>query len=317
MKAALPLVAIGTHIAQDTVRRAGAAQETTVRRRRPPSWAGARRSRAGVLLMRCALIVVVALLLPAAPAHAAGRRQVVRVQQGKVRAELSYQLTSDGYSWQHGRLRIWNGKRLLAERRIAYGEKAYGMRPLAIRQLDGVGAREVLFTEFSGGSCGCVTTWIYAGAGRVRAPWAIAPAIRDGDGDGKPEFHGVWGLGVSWGSRADYRFPVRVWSYAGGALHDVTRAFPAEVRADQSAQYAEFQSRLADHNVGGARDAIAAYAADGYTLGQGDAAMSVLQAAVDGGQLDDPQGGVSTSEFLSQVRTALREQGYVADGDMS
>jgi hypothetical protein len=256
------------------------------------------------------VIGTVVSVLAAAPARAADRRQVVKVHQGKVRAELSY--VSAGSSWHHGRLRIWSGKRLLAQRRIDYGEKWAGKRPLAIRQLDASGAPEVLFTEFSGGSCGCVTTSIYDGPRRVKAPWALDPAIRDADGDGKPEFHGTWGLGGRvWGSRADYRFPLRVWSYHERALHDVTRSFPAEVQADQAGHYAEYERRVKDGRVGGARQALAAYAADGFILGQGDAAMAVLQAEADAGRLDDPD-GVSTSEFLRDVRTLVREQGIDA-----
>jgi hypothetical protein len=172
---------------------------------------------------------------------------------------------------------------------------------------------EVLFTEFTGGNGCCWTTWIYAGARRIRAPWLYVPAsqIRDADGDGKPEFHGAEPRWFTWGSRGDGRQPAKVWAYSAGAVHDVTRSFPAEVQADQADQYAFFQSSLEAGNIGGARNGLAAYVADGYTLGQGDAAMGVLQAAVDAGQLEDPNGAFSTSDYLAGLRDLLRQDGYV------
>ena len=62
-------------------------------------------------------------------------------------------------------------------------------------------------------------------------------------------------------------------------------------------------------NVGGAWNALSAYAADGYTLGQGDAAMAVVQAAVDAGKLDGD--GLTGREVLGQLRDLLRDAGYV------
>jgi hypothetical protein len=91
-------------------------------------------------------------------------------------------------------------------------------------------------------------------------------------------------------------------------VQDVTRSFPAEVQADQAKHYATYQSALAAGNPGGVRNALAAYVADGYTLGQGDAAMAVLQAAIAAGELDDDSS--STSDYLEKLRQLLREDGY-------
>jgi hypothetical protein len=269
--------------------------------------------------MKAALsLVVVGMLIAGAtaePAEAAGRLKVHRASEGAIRAELSYRLTGTSRYWERGRFRIWIRGRLVVERRIQFGTDfgpPYGPRPVAVRQLDGTGRPEVLLTEFSGGNGCCWTHWIYAGARRIRAPWLRPPAIRDGDGDGKPEFHGhepSWGL---WGARSGGRLPVKVWTYSARALHDVTRSFPAEVEADQADHYAAYQSAVTADSGSGARNALAAYVADGYTLGQGDAAMAVLQAAVDAGELDntDSVDQSSTAEYLDQLRRLLRRRGY-------
>lgn len=258
--------------------------------------------------MKTALIAIAALLV-AAPAQAAGRHHVIHAQLGKVRAELSYDQISP-MLWEHSRLRIWRGTRLLVSRPVGAYAPLYGSRPISVRQLDGVGEPEVLLTEFTGGNGCCYTNWIYAGARRIRAPWLNPPAIRDADRDGKPEFHGLEPKWWTWSARAYDRSPIKVWTYAGGAVHDVTSSFPAEVQADQTDQYAFFQSSLQTGDVGAARNGMAAYVADGYTLGHGDAALAVLQAAVAAGQLDDPQAGNSTSDYLDKLNELLRSDRY-------
>jgi hypothetical protein len=176
---------------------------------------------------------------------------------------------------------------------------------LWIRQLDGVGTPEVLVTQFSGGNCLCSTTWIYEGARRVKAPWGWPLAVRDADADGKPEFHGTQSTGENWGRRATRGSYAAVWNYTDGAVHDVTRAFPADIRADQGKQYTAYASDLRDELVGGARDAMLAYVLDGCLLGQGDAAMATLQSAVDAGKLDDPDSTISTADYMAEVRKVL------------
>jgi hypothetical protein len=262
--------------------------------------------------VRSALLVTVGLVIAgacAASAAGAGRLHVVHAHQGTVRAELSYRLAPGATFWERGRLRIWNRRRLLVDRRTGPGSKFQG-RPIAVRQLDGTGLPEVLLVEFTGGNGCCWTTWIYTGARRIKAPWLYVPPnqIRDGDGDGRPEFHGTEPRWYTWASRGEGRYPVKVWTYSGGAVQDVTRSFPAEVQADQAQHYAVYQSAVAAGNPGLVRNALAAYVADGYTLGQGDAAMAVLQAAISAGEVEDIAS--STADYVETLRRLLREDGY-------
>lgn len=260
--------------------------------------------------------VVLGMLIAGVMAQSAdaARLKVHRAHLGAVRAELRYHTRPNSIEWRNGRFRIWIRGRLVVDRRIPYGAVTYRHRPIAVRQLDGKGRPEVLLDEFSGGNGCCWTHWIYARARRIRAPWLGPPTIRDGNGDGKPEFHGREPHWSVWGARSQIRLPVKVWTYSARAVHDVTRSFPAEVQSDQAQHYAAYQSAVAANSGSGARNALASYVADGYTLGQGDAAMMVLQAAVDAGQLDntDIVDESSTSEYLDQLRDLLREGGYTA-----
>ena len=264
--------------------------------------------------MKAALPPVVAgMLIAGVTAQSADARlKVHRAGQGAVRAELRYQTKPNSIEWTNGRFRIWIRGRLVVKRRIAYGAVTYRRRPIAVRQLDGTGRPEVLLDEYSGGNGCCWTHWIYAGARRIRAPWLGPPTIRDGDGDGKPEFYGVEPRWFLWGARSRGRSPIKVWTYSARAVHDVTRSFPADVESDQAEHYAAYQSAVAADSGSGARNALASYVADGYTLGQGDASMAVLQAAADAGHLDntDEVDQASTAEYLDQLADLLREGGY-------
>jgi hypothetical protein len=133
--------------------------------------------------------------------------------------------------------------------------------------------------------------------------------VRDADGDGKPEFHAHEEKWAGWGGRAGFSSPVKVWAYADGALHNVTRSFPAEVQADQATHFQVFQECAKAGDMC-ARDAMATYVGDAYVLGQGEAATAVAQAAADAGQLDGPDD--DGADFLVQLRDLLRRDGYTS-----
>jgi hypothetical protein len=106
---------------------------------------------------------------------------------------------------------------------------------------------------------------------------------------------------------------VKVWNYANGQVNDVTRSFPAEVQADMAEQYAGYQECLTttengDYAPSCVRGALAAYAADGYSLGQGDQAMAVVQQAVDAGQTSNDTD--QFDDFLGKLQQVLHQGGY-------
>jgi hypothetical protein len=239
-------------------------------------------------------------------------------QQGSLRAEFSYRKYSGTTKlWNHGRIRIWSRGRLIVDHTAGYAYAgAYVLPALSIRELDGTGPPEVIVTMYSGGAHCCCQTVLFTGMHRLTKLWGHygAPVLRDVDGDGKPEFHGFDSrFAAAFGSYGGSGLPAKVWSYSAGALHDVTTAYPAEVQADMAKWYAIYQRAAAGKNSDSVRGALAAYAADGYSLGQGDAAMAVVQAAVDAGQ---PRGGTSDADpaydfdYVGKLREMLRTLGY-------
>ena len=261
---------------------------------------------------------------PAVAAAAPHRLHVQTARQGSLRAEYSFRDVGSGSTWwDHARIKIWSHGRLIVNRTSFYGpppafrnNKTVPDRAVTIRQLDGTGPPEVLINLWSGGMHCCSESWIFTGAHRAKKAWGhfMPPKLRDADGDGKPEFHGIdTGFAYLFGSFASSRFPAKVWNYANGQINDVTRSFPAEVQADMAGQYAGYQECLtatdnADYAPSCVRGALAAYAADGYSLGQGDQAMAVVQQAIDAGQTStatDP-----FDDYLGKLQQVLHDGGY-------
>lgn len=270
--------------------------------------------------MRILKLAVAALALAAAAAPPAqGATQPARTEnarQGAVRAAFAYRATLPGSPYVRGRLRIWNGAQLIVNHPVPLIAHYPGTRELSVRQLDGAGPPEVVFTEFSGGAHCCSTTSIYTGAHRVVKQWGHAPPVlRDVDGDGVPEFHGFdSGFAYAFGPFATSDFPTKVWRYTGAAVIDVTRTFPAEVQAGMAQEYARYQTALSTNLAYSVRGALAAYAADGYSLGQGDQAMAVVQAADTAGQTGTGMtetDGFWQPDFMGKLRDLLHRLGYV------
>jgi hypothetical protein len=258
--------------------------------------------------------------VPAAAAAAPHRLHTQTVRQGSLRAQFSFRDTPIPFFWDHGRIKIWKNGRQIVNRGTFNGpqaafrhNKTVPDRGVVIRQLDGTGPPEVMLTLYSGGVHCCSETWIFTGTHRTKKVWGhfAAPKLRDVDGDGKPEFHGLdTGFAYAFGAFASSRFPVKVWNYANGTINDVTSSFPAEVQADMAQQYAGFQECVSgggEFSGECARGALAAYAADGYSLGQGDTAMAVVQQAVDAGQTDVSE----PDDFMAKLRDLLHQLGYV------
>ena len=269
--------------------------------------------------MKMFKLVVAAIALAAAAAPPAqGAVQPTHTEnarQGAVRASYTFHATLLGSTYVRGRLRIWNGAQLIVNHPISITAHYPGTRELSIRQLDGTGPPEVVFNLFSGGAHCCSTTWIYTGARRVVQQWGHAPPVlRDVDGDGVPEFHGFDSrFAYAFGPFATSDFPSKVWRYTGAAVIDVTRSFPAEVQAGMAQEYARYQTAVSSNLAYAVRGALAAYAADGYTLGQGDQAIAVVQAADTAGQTGNGMtetDGFWQPDFMGKLRNLLHQLGY-------
>lgn len=182
-------------------------------------------------------------------------------------------------------------------------------RPLILRDLDGDREPEAIVRLFSGGAHCCERTLVASldpatGAYRLAtkdfgdASWML----RDVAGAGVPSF-------VSWDFRWAYwggvyagsPQPIQIWSFANGAFTDTTRNFPAAIRTDQKRQLA--YSARARREGGNFRGALAAYVADGYSLGAPGPALARVRAAYQ---------GPGHERFFRALRNQLKRLGYLA-----
>ncbi|MGZ4268110.1 MAG: hypothetical protein ACXVSX_02745 [Solirubrobacteraceae bacterium] len=161
-----------------------------------------------------------------------------------------------------------------------------GGSPLRVRDLDGDGSPEVLLDGFTGGAHCCELTEILragpAGDVRTERNWGDPGyRLRDLDRDGRPEFVTADdAFAYAFAAYAVSPLPPRVLSWRAGTFTDVTRRFPAVVRADL-AQLRKDLRVLARHHLPRA-GAIAAYTADLYLLGRAGEARAYLAAAPGG-----------------------------------
>ena len=198
-----------------------------------------------------------------------------------------------------------------------------GSRPVdvAVRDLDG-GEPEVLFDLYTGGAHCCAVSLILRwdpGAHRYRSTFALwgnyGRRLADLDHDGRPEF-----------SAFDERFlyeytayvfssaPVRIVSYRGGKLVDVTRRFPAQIRKNAALNLGYYRKGRKDIKHTDVRAFVAAYVADEYLLGDTAEARRVLDQALQRGDLGRGKtmlGWPAGKAFVAKLMHDLRRWGYI------
>jgi hypothetical protein len=141
-----------------------------------------------------------------------------------------------------------------------------------VTDLDGDGEPEVLVDTFSGGAHCCVTARLLTWDGTGYTPKDISYgdvgyALKDADGDGRPELVGYDPrFSTVFTAFAASAFPPQIFHIEKGATVDVTRKFPAVVRADAKLRLRELRKAKRGDD---ARGVLAAYVADQYLLGTG------------------------------------------------
>jgi len=252
------------------------------------------------------------------------------------RASLVYrrELTIRHTDWfSDPRVRISRGGKLLFAESVPPIQKAYDLpygstSSFAARDLDGDGEPEVrLDLNWNGAHC-CAWERIYRySQGRqtyvpVVHFWGddgAIPAVRDLNGDRKPEF-------VSRDSRfayaftdyADSVFPIQIWDYRHGRLLDVSRRFPSRVKRDANRLWGLYLRARREKNQTD-RGVLPAWAADEYLLGHGEAVWPTLEREASAGYLGCPRSGCvftprDPQVYIRQVRAFLRKTGYLRRG---
>ncbi|MCW3021192.1 MAG: hypothetical protein JWR30_514 [Conexibacter sp.] len=141
-----------------------------------------------------------------------------------------------------------------------------------VADLDGDGEPEVLVDTFSGGAHCCLTARVLTFNGTGYTPTDVAYgdvgyALKDADGDGRPELVGYDPRFSSvFTAFAGSAFPPQVLQIDKGTTVDVTRRFPNLVRTDAQRRLRDVRGARRSDDI---RGLLAAYVADQYLLGRG------------------------------------------------
>jgi hypothetical protein len=190
---------------------------------------------------------------------------------------------------------------------------------VSIADLDGDREPEVIVQLYSGGAHCCIFGEIYSyspsSGGYANFEQNFGSAgykLKDLNGDGVPELS-------SFDPRFDEAFtahaastePIQIFDFRSGGLVDVTRSYPAPIRADAAAQLKLYRKyrRRSEFDV---RGILASYVADEDLLGRKSSALKLLSAALHRGELNRPRGTgfASGRNYVRQLKKFLAKNGY-------
>jgi hypothetical protein len=267
---------------------------------------------------------VAALALPAgASAQTDGTVQVETVTNGPVTVEYTHSEP------RNFRVKITRNGVVLHDRRIAGRcaefcmptESALTGERVGFRDLGGDGEPEVIVDVHTGGTSCCVVVFAYgydAAANtyrRVSLDTGAGFVARDYDRDGVVElvgddfrFRGLFTCGAC-GAR-----PIRIWQHALGGFEEVTRSFPARIRAHARRMRRLYARARRSRDAAFVKGALTPYVADLCLLDRCGAGLRLVRASLRRGELVrrspfdvSPLG----REYLRALKRYLRRTGYL------
>ena len=245
---------------------------------------------------------------------------VKTVQQGNVRAEMSYEkVPSEGLpAIQNLRLKISRSGQTLFNQAppvdeydrplLDYGDPSDRQEAgFMVKDLDGDKEPEVIVDFFTGGAHCCTYSLIYRFNSQqnryesINQSWGhVGYSLRDLNGDGRLEFESADNsFAYAFASFAGSGMPIQIWQYERGKMSEVTRQYPKLVYADATRWWNYYnESKTQDGEVKGL---LAAYMGTKYLLGQQEDGWSRLRQAY---RESDRQ------QFFQELEKFLKEAGY-------
>ena len=273
--------------------------------------------------MRTLLLVAALAAAAVLPAAAQARDVTQTARSGDVSATLNYHVAKDIYS--QVRLRIARSGTVVSDQRlreISCGKNcavwAPGLfsvpGPVTVRDLDGDGEPEVVVDFYTGGAHCCVVTAFYRWDGSayrrsVEYFGNYGYKIVDLDHDGTPELSAYdESFAYAFGSYADSFSPPAISHFQAGKLVDVTKQFPAVVKANAKEAFKLFARGKKRHDPIGARATLAAWTADQCLLDRSAQGFARVDAARKAGDIGTAK---EAARYVTQLRTFLRRGGYL------
>jgi hypothetical protein len=247
---------------------------------------------------------------------ATGARSITKTltaHSGSVRVWLSYTPVRF-FEASNVRLKITRNGRTAYDRKVSTQSRPTRLRA---RDLDGMGDPEILADFYTGGAHCCNFTLVYHYSGSTylstKHIWGdLDYRLKDLNGDGDPDFlTGDDRFAYRFTSYAGSAFPIRIWTYRGGRLIDVTRGYSGLVTADAASQWRDYLAveKTQDPDP---RGILAAWAADEFMIGNKTDALAKLNALAQQGKLTGdpiwPQG----QKYVAALEKFLTKLGYGA-----
>lgn len=247
------------------------------------------------------LLAVLATLLVAAPASAA----TLEASSGDIRAVATWKDKDIGP--QDVTLRVFDGDEQIVDRAIP--DKRY-LLPIdvAVRDLEGDGTPEPIFTLYSGGAHCCVTALIYDGGSALEAFYGnvgytlekIAGRLAFVSADDR--------FAYRYASYAGSIFPLLVQRYEAGELIDITRDAAIRPRLRREAKRYKRYYQRAHRNQPGNLEAfespLAAYTADMCNLGNCRKGYALAAKAIERGEVG--------ALFVKRLERDMQKLGYAS-----
>jgi hypothetical protein len=270
---------------------------------------------------------VIAGLVPAG-AHA---RDVTKTgHSGDVTATLTYRVVKDDYSRVHLRIDRAGATGLdVPLTKVASCKTCATWAPgpfsvpgqPVVRDLDADGEPEVILDLYTGGAHCCVVTAFYRWDGarysrRVADFGNFGYRLKDLDGDGRPELSARdEAFAYEFGPFVYSVPPVTIFQYEVGALRDVTRSYPAAIRADAKETFGYYLKARKKRDHAAIRGVLAGWTADECLLNRCAYAFARIDAARRAGELSRQSTDLPTEPangaYIAKLRGFLRKYGYL------
>ena len=185
---------------------------------------------------------------------------------------------------------------------------------LYFRDLDNDGSPELVLRLFSGGAHCCTVMFVYdfAGARVDKTVFNVGDPVptllvRNG--------HVIFrsaddAFAYAFTDYADSGLPIEIWQYTHGRFVDVTRDYPAMVRADAASWWRYYLKAAGTRSD--VRGILAAWAADQALLGHATSAKQTMLRLAFDGTLDRGGGAPKGSTYVRQLWRLLGKRHYLA-----
>lgn len=249
--------------------------------------------------MRLVLAALLTLLVAAAPASA----KTLEAFSGDTRAVATW--TQGEIGPKDVRLRVFEGDEQIVDRAIPDREYLLPV-DVAVRDLEGDGDPEAIFTLYSGGAHCCITAYVYEGVRLTEGFYGnvgyvlkrIAGRLAFVTADDR--------FAYRYAPYAGSLFPLLVQRYEDGELVDITRDKAVRPRLRREARtYKRFYQRAHrnDPGITGAfASPLAAYTADMCNLGNCQKGYALAAKAVERGEVG--------ARFVKRLERDMRRLGY-------